>query len=320
MKILTPLNDLDHLDTLIDAGAGEFYIGFHDPAWETAFGQYADINRMSGFGQAANQYNFKEILHIAEIASQANVGIYITLNANGYSSSQIEFMCENYLPALSKAGISGVIVSDEIIAQVVRSFGIEPVASTMCGIYNADIATAYEKVGVRRMILPRDLSLQEIDDITSLFPCVEFEVFFMRNGCVFSDSHCLGMHRKEYGGICSTLKRGKKEFFQANSSFQKRHDLYLNDYLYNNFYHSNACGMCALYRMRKMNVSSLKIVGRADSPYKICRDVELTRHNLHVAECAGSEDEYLRKMRWPENSVKTCMLGFSCYYPEIRFP
>lgn len=319
MKILTPFNAFDHLDALIDAGADEFYIGFHDPEWEITFGQYADINRMSGFGQAANQYSFQEIVHIAEAVSRANLGIYITLNANGYNSRHIEFICKKYLPALSKAGINGVIVSDEIIAQVVRSYGIEPVASTMCGIYNADIASTYEKAGVRRMILPRDLSLQEISEITSLFPHVDFEVFFMRNGCVFSDSHCLGMHRKEHGGICSTLRRGKKEFFQVNSNFQKRHDLYLTDCLYNNFYHRNACGMCALYRIRKMNVSSLKIVGRADSPHKICRDVKLTKHNLHVAECVSSEDEYLRKMRMPENSNSTCMLGFSCYYPEIRF-
>lgn len=319
MKILTPLNALENLDSLVRAGADEFYIGFYDRAWEQAFGQYADINRMSGFGQAANRYNFKEIGHIVETVHRTQKSLYITLNANGYSADQIAFICENYLPALAHVGVSGVIVSDELIASAVHAYGIEPVASTMCGIYNADIAAVYEAVGVRRMILPRDLTLQEIEEITTLLPHVQFEVFHMRNGCVFSDSHCLGMHRKEHGGVCSALTHGRREFIQENNSFQSKHDLHLTDYLYHNFYHRSACGMCALYRMHKMNVASLKIVGRADSAYRICRDVALTKYNIQVAEQSSSEEEYLRRMRLPENSEHLCMLGFSCYYPEIRF-
>ena len=319
MKIMTPLNSLESLDPLARAGADEFYIGFYDRKWEQAFGGYADINRMSGFGQAANRYSFEEIFYVAEAAQRAQRSLYVTLNANVYRADQIAFICEHYLPGFASAGVSGVIVSDEMTAKAVRAYGIDPVASTMCGIYNTDIAAEYEESGIRRMILPRDLSLQEIEEITTRLPHIDFEVFHMRNGCIFSDSHCLGMHRKEYGGICSTLAHSHRQFVQKNSDFHNRHSLYLTDYLYHNFLHRNACGLCALYRMNKMNIKSLKIVGRADSAHKICRDVELTKYNIQVAKQSISEEAYLSRMRFPENSKHLCMLGFSCYYPEIRF-
>ena len=43
MKILVPLNNAELLQKYIDAGADEFYIGFHDLQWSEKFGKYADI-------------------------------------------------------------------------------------------------------------------------------------------------------------------------------------------------------------------------------------------------------------------------------------
>lgn len=319
MRILTPINAFDQIDALLSAGADEFYAGFFDPVWNQRFGPYADINRMSGYGSAANRFCFDDVLRLADTLSQRNATLYVTFNANGYDQWQIEFLCKNYFPSLANADVAGVIVSDDIIANAARSCGLEPVASTMCGIYNIDIAAVYEKIGVSRMILPRDLSLMEIEKITAAFPNVEFEVFYMRNGCVFSDSHCLGVHRSEFGGICSTLKYGKRRFLQSGKDFREMHDLQLTDLLYSEFFHRTACGMCALYRLTKMNVSSLKIVGRADSSQKIFDDVTLTKMNLKIAEQVSTEKEYLENMVLPIHHERNCLLGFSCYYPEVRF-
>ena len=38
MKILAPISNVEHVQDYIQAGADEFYIGFHDAAWEAAFG------------------------------------------------------------------------------------------------------------------------------------------------------------------------------------------------------------------------------------------------------------------------------------------
>ena len=78
MKILVPLNNAELLQKYIDAGADEFYIGFHDLQWSEKFGKYADINRMSGFGMNANRYSFEEILRIAKRIVQI-IYVFLTI-------------------------------------------------------------------------------------------------------------------------------------------------------------------------------------------------------------------------------------------------
>ena len=65
-KILVPLNNRSRLKDLVEAGADEFYMGFHDEEWVKEFGDFTEINRMSGFKKYANPYNLQELLEIAK--------------------------------------------------------------------------------------------------------------------------------------------------------------------------------------------------------------------------------------------------------------
>ena len=72
--------------------------------------------------------------------------------------------------------------------------------------------------------------------------------------------------------------------------------------------------------MKEMGISSLKIVGRADRSDSVYEDIRLTKRNLAIAEACSSEREYLDRMEIPARAQKKCLWGFSCYYPEVRFP
>lgn len=318
MKVLAPLNHPEALDNLVRAGADELYFGFHDDEWNDRFGQYADINRMSGFGKRANGCGFNDALGLIEKICGKGAVPFLTLNANGYSEAQLEYISGRYLPQLSRSGIGGVIVSDELTAAVAMEAGINAVASTMCGIYNADIARYYFEKGIRRMILPRDLSLDELSAITEQLPGVSFETFLMRNGCVFSDAYCLGMHQPQYPAVCTALKMAKQHTWVTGKSFRTDHDIALNNVLYNRYYHRSACGLCAIYRMKTMGIESLKIVGRADQTDRICDDIRMTKRNIWIAESSRDQETYLSRMIMPTDQTVRCLLGLSCYYPEIR--
>lgn len=319
MNILVPFNDSESLNDFIKAGASEFYLGFYDPAWEETFGKYSDINRMTGFGKEANKYNFSEAADVVGQIRGENQSAFVTMNANTYSKDQIDFITENYLPVLKDADITGIIVSDLFLARRIVEFGLNPVASTMCGIYNSDIAKAYKRAGLKRIIVPRDLSLEEIEEIKSAVPDVEFEVFFMRNGCVFSDCYCLGMHRSECGATCAFIRNHYKRFMTKNPSFEERQKNDFNNLFYNEYFHRETCGMCALYRLKEIGVGSLKIVGRSDYPEDICRDIEWISENIKIAEKSKNESQFLDEMIFPGNASRKCLGGLSCYYPEVRF-
>lgn len=318
MKVLVPLNELEHVEDYIVSGAGEFYLGFYDELWNEKFGEYADINRMSGYRESANQYNFEQVLELIPKIKKKGVEIYITFNSSIYSREQLIFL-ENYMKKLKEVQVDGVIVSTIELVMMAKKLSVPSVVSTIGGVYNHDIAKFYQKLGTKRIILPRDLSIKEIKSITSQVTNLEYEIFMMRNGCAFSDSNCLGLHRKEMCSICSSLNNANRDIMMKKYDFNTRHDTELNDMLYSHSFHNFSCGLCAIYQFVQMGIAAYKIVGRSDEWESICKDVSYVKSNIEIAMKCKTEEEYLENMVFPENSSVMCKLGLSCYYPEVRF-
>lgn len=318
MKILVPLNNMEHIDDYIAAGAGEFYIGFYDEEWTSKFGDFADINRMSGFKENANPFSLEEVIEIINTVKNKGMLIYVTFNSSIYSEEQL---CEikKYFIALKEAGVDGVIVSCIELVEIADKLELPVVVSTISGVYNTQIAKFYRDKGTKRIIIPRDLSVDEIETIIKEVPDVEYEVFMMRNGCMFSDANCLGMHRNESCSICGSLISADSQIHIKDNNFKKRHNTELNDLIYTKSFHEYACGLCSIYRFVKMNITACKIVGRTDEWKNICNDIRYVKQNLEIAESCKSQEEYLERMQLPEDSRLMCKLGLSCYYPEMRF-
>ena len=318
MNILVPLNNLDHLDRLLRSGANEFYMGFNSDTWSTGFSEFDDLNRMSGFERAANRYSMEEMPGCIQRIHECGALIYITFNAAFYSEEQHRFVAKQF-DALKEADADGVIVSDPILIRAATNRGLFAVASTMCGIYNTDVARYYIGEGAKRIILPRDISLSNIKEITATFPDTEFEVFLMRSGCKFADCYCLGFHRLPHGAFCENIRRSTCSIGGTGDSFSLRQTVSLNEICYQSLFENGACGLCALYRLLQMNVRAGKIVGRAEHYESVLRDIKIVKNNLEIAEQCQSESEYLARMNMPEHRDTLCFSGASCYYPDVRF-
>ncbi|BBF43385.1 collagenase family protease [Lachnospiraceae bacterium KM106-2] len=318
MRVLVPLNNIEHMQDYMDAGAGEFYIGFYDNAWWKEFGEYADINRMSGYKERANPHDFQKVLQIIQEIKKFEKLIYVTFNSSMYSKEQFVYI-RKYFQELKKVGVDGVIVSCVELVKIAEEIGLPSVISTISGVYNSDIARFYAKEGAKRIILPRDLSVEEIEKITKEVKEVEYEVFMMRNGCMYSDSNCLGFHRSEKCSVCSSIIQSPNEIKMEKDDFKTRNATELNDMIYLDHFHPNACGLCAIYRFVKMGITACKIVGRSDEWECVCEDIRMVARNVEIAKVCESEEEFFDKMEMPEDRVTRCKLGLSCYYPEMRF-
>lgn len=312
VKILVPLNDRGDIKSFSEAGTDQFYFGFFDDSFCNKFGDDADINRMSSFGTRANSFSFAETLEaIAEVSSYG-CDSYITFNANVYLKGQLEYLAEKML-LLKEAGATGVILSDAELAKAAESIGIHAVASTMTGIYNTDIFSYYVKKGFKRVIPPRECSIEDIRLMHESFPDIELEAFYMRNGCIYSDSNCLVNHK--FGGMCTDLRRRQGLLEMSDKSTVGRSELEASLKLYNErLYTGIACGHCALYDLIDAGVSALKIVGRADRHEQILSDVRATRENIKIASAAKCREEYIENMVKPDNAKTNCVGGFNCYY------
>lgn len=312
MKILVPLREFEQIQRYCDAGADEFYFGFDDEYWEEHFGNSLDLNRMSAMGGRANHFFARDVSRvIAEIHRQQK-SCYITLNSNIYTAQQVHYL-EEFLNGLPEKP-DGVIFSDIQLIDGIRRARIQPVVSTMCAVYNTDILRYYQKKGVKRIILPREISLDEMTEFVKEYPEIDFEAFLMRDGCMFSDSNCLGVHQENYGGICSFIRKNDYVFHSQESTVSLKNKKYRH-FLYTDAMISNACGLCAIYRMMQLKIASGKIVGRADRTEEVEKDIMAVYRNREIAAQCNGQQEYLERMFLPDRWKMVC--GMSCYYPEI---
>lgn len=319
MKVLLPAvspDDIRQLKAL--APDAEFYAGIELAEWFSAFGKDAELNRMSAFGKSANITGVESIQALCG-AAEGN-DLYLTLNAPSYNAAQLSFL-DSLLGDLAEIRLSGIIIGDPMLAGIVRKHGLKAVASTMIGVYNADIAGWCIEQGFQRLILPRDLTLDEIREITMSVPQAEYECFLMRNGCRYSDSHCLAKHRNQFGALCTYLDRAKASILGSSErSFAIHDEALFNHHVFSQAFHKSACGLCAIWRFLQMGISAGKVVGRADGVASIIKDVSIILQNIKIASEAASEEAYLSRMVYPPIYDSACYQGLNCYYPEVRYP
>lgn len=295
----------------------EYYLGIDLAEWNERFGPAEELNRMSAFKKSANITGLDTLPEIIEAASGRNV--YVTLNSGGYSPEQ-EVFIDGLLEQLAELGVAGIILGDVSFAGRVKSLGMKPIASTMVGIYNEDIAKFCMENGFERLILPRDLTLSEIYAIKSAVPELEYECFLMRNGCRYSDSNCLGRHSDRYGAICSYLDRSQIHYGGMTREIFEAHDeAVFNHHVYAQAFHKAACGMCAIWDLMQMGIVAGKVVGRADGWRSVKTDIRELAENISIAEGCATREEYLNKMRMPYRYDDICYKGCNCYFPEIRY-
>jgi putative protease len=321
MNVLAPFSKFESLQNIIDSGADEIYSGFHDERWFEKFGEYIQLNHMSE-SKRANDNSFEKIFDVIKFVKKNGRKIFLTFNSNEYSDEGL-LEIEKYFEELEGASVDGVIISNVSQVRLAQKYHLKPIASTVCAIYNRNIAKVYIDEGVDRLIIPRDVMIKDIALLTQAYPKVEFEIFLMRTGCIFSNNYCLGTHRSPFSGLCGHIREADCQVITPNNNFGPRHDAVLNNTFYrehlfgtNNDY---ACGQCAIYRLNMLGIASVKIVGRAADWKRTCSDIKMTKNNIKIAQACRSEEEFLEKMEFPPKRDELCSLGLCCYYPEVRF-
>ena len=304
MKIMVPLvKDCAVLD-LVEAGADEFYFGFFDKRWERSFGTFSEINRMSSFGTRAN-YAVSEINELVKCIHANGKKAFVTLNSAYYTNQQLPYVYE-YIDMLCDMCVDGIILGDCLLIEEVKKRGGVPVLSTMAGVYNSLILDFYADMGVDRILLPRDISINNIKQIVKNRSDVQFEVFLMRNGCKYSDSQCSMYHGRGFGSMCFCLDHlENKMIFDEPVSDIRKQNFERKNIAYRTKYHREACGICCLKFFYEIGVSSVKIVGRNDEMNSVINDVKCVRKYMDMIE-AGEE--------FIVEKTGKCFENYNCYY------
>lgn len=255
---------------------------------KTAFYYGADACYLAGkkFGLRAFSGNFdeKELEESVNFAHKLNKKIYVTVNIVAHNKD-FEGLDE-YLKYLEKIAVDGIIVSDIGIMQLAKDVApkLELHVSTQANITNKYSAKFFCDLGAKRLVLARELSIEEIKEIRDYIPKdVVIETFVHGAMCISYSGRCLLSNylsgrdsnrgaciqacRFEYS-ICEKTRKGEHYDIQEDER---------GTYILNS---KDLCMIEYLSQLIEAGVTSFKIEGRMKSPYYVATITNAYRRAL----------------------------------------
>jgi collagenase-like PrtC family protease len=328
MKILSPLDSIDEVDGLVEAGADEFYCGLLENEWHDRYPVTSINRRPAGKGHFRSFSDLKEAVRRSHLQG---IKVFFTLNEHYYIKNQYPLLVK-YIEGALKAEIDAFIISDYgLIAYLMeKNYGIPVHISTGGTVFNWRSVKFYKELGVERITFPRHLDIEEIEGIIARMPSIETTVFIINSRCINVDGFCTfqhGLAGREiipmYRNACmlpfkTTVYRKsqgdnniayplKAAMLERQKIWQKAH---VDDY---------PCGACALYEFNKMGITSIKIVGRGNPFNRKRTDLLFIKKLLTILkEQAITNISFRNKAQklYQKTYERPCRLHM-CYYPSV---
>lgn len=294
IELLSPAGDRERLKMAVAYGADAVYF---------AGGQF-------GMRAFAGNFDREELARAVAHCHANGVAAHITCNTmprNGETAAIPEFL--EYLESI---GADAVILADLGVFEMARKYAphVKRHMSTQAGVTNYAAARAWHDLGAHRVILARELSLEEISTITAKAPAaLEVEVFAHGAMCVSYSGRCVLSNymtgRDANRGACAqpcrysyALVEEKRpgEYFPVEEDGK-------GTYIF------NSRDMCMLEHLPDLvaaGVDSIKIEGRAKSAYYTAAVTNAYRHGLDAALARQPLDQI-----WLDEVEKTSHRPFS---------
>ena len=236
MKIVAPAGNMERFYSAISATADEIYLG------------------LKGFGARRNAENFtvEELKKAIDYAHLRGSRIFLTLNTI-MTNREIELLYST-LKDLYNYGLDAIIVQDLGYAEYLhKNFpSIEIHGSTQMTVANYYEINYLKELGFKRIVLPRELSFEEIKEIRE-HTDMELEVFVSGSLCISFSGNCYMSSfiggRSGNRGMCAQPCR--KEY--KTSCGEKSYFLSPKDQLY---------GLDEIKKLQEIGVESIKVEGR----------------------------------------------------------
>ena len=265
---------------------------------KTAFKFGADAVYFAGkkFGLRAFAGNFEddEIERAVNYAHSLNKKVYITVNILAHEADFDGL--KEYIEYLDKIGVDAVIVADVGIIKLIRDVApnLDIHVSTQANVTNSYSAKFFQDMGVKRIVLARELSIEEIKKIHEAVPDMELEAFVHGAMCISYSGRCLLSNyftgRDSNRGAC--VQACRWEYTITEKSRQGQQFPIEEDergtYILNS---KDLCMIKHLKELEEAGVCSFKIEGRMKSEYYVACTVNAYRRAINGEDVDISELE-----------------------------
>lgn len=262
-ELLIPAGGLEKLKIAVDYGADAVYLG----------------GQKYGLRAAAENFTIEQLEEGVAYAHQSDCRVFVTLNSFFHDEDFEHFI--EYLQELERVRVDAVIVSDiGVIATIAKNSNLEIHLSTQASCLNVDAAKAYKEMGIKRLVLGREVSLEEASKIKKEVD-IEIELFIHGSMCMAFSGQCVISNytagRDSNRGGCAHSCRFEYELEfdsgeKVQSTFMSSKDL-------------NGIQLLELYS--KYEIDSIKVEGRMKSVHYVSTVTKSYRSALDALKTAG---------------------------------
>ena len=257
LEVLAPAGDMERFNAAIQFGADAVYLG----------------GKTFGMRSSPSNFDTEQLETACKTAHALGKKVYLTCNTLPKNNEIDSF--EPFIKSAYDAGIDAAIVNDIGLFSLVKQYtpDLEIHISTQAGIVNYVTANAFYNMGAKRVVLARELSLDEIAEIRAKTPKeLDIECFVHGAMCVSFSGRCLLsqylINRDANRGECAQPCRWNYALMEE----KRPNEFYPIAEDETGSYILNAKDMSMiehLDKLAKAGITSFKIEGRAKSAYYV---------------------------------------------------
>ncbi len=248
-----------------------------------------------GMRQRAANFALDEMPEVVSYAHERDVKVHVTCNIMMHDADI--FSLPPYLEAMQEAGVDALIIGDLGAMRLARKHApeVDVHVSTQASVCNVEAALAWHDMGASRIVLARELSLEQIAEMRRALPReLELEAFVHGAMCMAYSSRCLISdflaNRSALGGHCAqscrwkyTLEEEKRPGVHIPIEQDARGSYIMNAQDMNMLSH--------LDELAQAGVDSIKIEGRNKKAFYVATVVNAYRQVLDGADPSAMQDE-----------------------------
>ncbi len=292
-ELIAPAGDLNKLKTAIAYGADAVYAG----------------GKEFNLRNAASNFSLSDIEEAVEYVHERNKKIYIPLNIFAHNHHIPKL--EQYLKELAKYPVDALIISDpgilEIVKDVLPEMSIH--LSTQANCTNSKSAEFWFRQGVKRIVLAREMSLDEISE-TSSGGSYETEVFVHGAMCISYSGRCyLSSYMAGRGaneGDCAQSCRWKYSIVEEKRP-NEFFDVFEDGGLTSIMSSRDLCMIQHIPELISAGIDAWKIEGRMKSQYYVAT---VTRVYREAIDTFFKNDVYEYQDKWLDELEKISHRGY----------